>query len=71
MEKRWRNGHQRQRSDARSVSRCVKSGYDPATGATDLLALPGHHINRVVQKYVADLGRGFRHENARGWKASH
>jgi hypothetical protein len=24
-----------------------------------------------VQKYVADLRRGFRHENAGGWKASH
>jgi len=70
MEKRWRNGHQRQRFDARSVSRCVKSGYDPDS-ATVLLALPGHHINRVVQKYAADLGRGFGHENARGWKASH
>jgi len=24
-----------------------------------------------VQKYGADLGGGFRHENARRWKASH
>ena len=48
----------------------MKSGYDPAT-STDLLTLPGHHIHRVVQKYAADLGRRFGHENARGGKASH
>ena len=39
--------------------------------AANLLALPDHHINRIVQKHVADLSRGFGHENGRGWKTSH
>src|SRR5262245_28717340 len=43
----------------------------PGNGATDLLALPGHHVNRVVQKHVADLSRRFGHENACRWKAPH
>ena len=48
----------------------MKSGYT-LDSSTDLLTLPGHHIDRVVQKHAADLSRGLGHENARGWKASH
>ena len=48
-----------------------EKGIQPRDGATDLLALPGHHIDRIVQKRVADLSRGFGHENACGWKTPH
>jgi hypothetical protein len=37
----------------------------------DLLALPGHHVHRVVQKHIANLGRSLGHENASAWKAPH
>ena len=37
----------------------------------DFLALPRHHIDRIVQKHIADLRRGFCHEDACAWKASH
>src|ERR1051325_11489609 len=37
----------------------------------NFLALPGHHIDRVVQKDAADVSRGLRHENSRAWKTSH
>ena len=48
-----------------------EKGIHPRDGATDFLALSGHHINRVVQKHVADLSRGFRHENACDRKTPH
>ena len=38
---------------------------------SDFLALPGHHIDRVVQKHTANFSRGLRHKNPRGWKAPH
>ena len=38
---------------------------------SNLLALPGHHIDRVVQKHAADFRRCLRHENTRAWKAPH
>src|SRR5205823_11437768 len=38
---------------------------------SDFLALPGHHVDRVVQKHTANISRGLRHENTRAWKAPH
>src|SRR4030095_2298002 len=43
----------------------------PCDRATNLLALSSHHVNRVVQKHVADLSRGFCHDNLLCWRAPH
>ena len=38
---------------------------------SNLLALPRHYVDRIVQKDTADLRRRFSHENPRGREASH
>ena len=37
----------------------------------DLLALPRHHVDRVMQKSIADFRGRFRHENTCPWLAPH
>jgi hypothetical protein len=38
---------------------------------SDFLALPRHHIHRIVQKDAADFGRRLSHENPRAWETPH
>ena len=62
-----------QRTPAPAFRRSVSfsMGKEGIGRLSDLLALPCHHIHRVVQKDAAYLSRSFRHKNTCSWKPSH